>query len=45
MLNKVNQGQKTQKPHVFSHTWKIDPQINMYTKQSRSYTNSDVELV
>jgi hypothetical protein len=25
MLNEVNQTQKIQKPHVFPHIWKIDP--------------------
>jgi hypothetical protein len=25
--------------------WKIDPKINIYTKQARSYTNSDAEHV
>jgi hypothetical protein len=27
-------GSETQKPYVFSHMWKIDPKINIYTKTS-----------
>jgi hypothetical protein len=30
MLSDVSRDQK-QKIHVFSHTWKIDPKINIYT--------------
>jgi hypothetical protein len=29
---------ETQRPHDFSHPWKTNPKINIYTK-----TNSDVE--
>jgi hypothetical protein len=36
---------ETQKMHVFSHTWKTEPKINIYTKTSRSYTNSNVEHI
>jgi hypothetical protein len=31
--------------HVFSHTWKIDPEIIYTKKQARAYTNPDVEYV
>jgi hypothetical protein len=31
MLTEVSQAQK-HKNHIFSHTWKIDPKINIYTK-------------
>jgi hypothetical protein len=31
MLSVVNQDQK-HKIHIFSHVWKIDPKINVYTK-------------
>jgi hypothetical protein len=31
MLSKVSQDQK-QRPHVFSHTWKIEPKKNIYAK-------------
>jgi hypothetical protein len=31
MLSEVSQAQK-QRPPVFSHTWKIDSKINIYTK-------------
>jgi hypothetical protein len=31
MLNEVSQDQKQ---HMFSHMWKIDPKINIYTKTS-----------
>jgi hypothetical protein len=34
MLSKVSQVQETQKPHVFSHTWKIDPKMDLYTNIS-----------
>jgi hypothetical protein len=34
MLREVSQDQKHKKMHVFSHTWKIGPKINMYTKQT-----------
>jgi hypothetical protein len=44
MLSEVSQDQK-HKGHVFSHTWKMDPKINTYTKQAQSYTNPDVERV
>jgi hypothetical protein len=27
-------GSETQKMHVFSHMWKIDPKINIHTKTS-----------
>jgi hypothetical protein len=27
-------GSETKKLHIFSHTWKIDPKINIYTKTS-----------
>jgi hypothetical protein len=33
MLSEVSQDQK-QITHVFSHMWKIDPKINIYTKTS-----------
>jgi hypothetical protein len=33
MLSAVSQDQK-HKSHVFSHMWKIDPKINIYTKTS-----------
>jgi hypothetical protein len=31
MLSEVSQDRNT-KVHVFSHTWKVDPNLNMYTK-------------
>jgi hypothetical protein len=31
--------------HVFSHRWKIDPKINIYTKTNMIYTNSVAEHV
>jgi hypothetical protein len=30
----VKPRSEIQKPHVFSHTWKIDPKISIYTKTS-----------
>jgi hypothetical protein len=33
MLSEVTQDQK-HKSHMFSHMWKIDPKINIYTKPS-----------
>jgi hypothetical protein len=33
MLSDVSQDQK-HKGHIFSHTWKTDPKINIYTKQA-----------
>jgi hypothetical protein len=28
-------GSDTRRPHDFSHTWKTEPKMNMYTKTSK----------
>jgi hypothetical protein len=38
-------GSEGQRPHVFSHTWKIDPKDKSAQKQAWSHTNSYVERV
>jgi hypothetical protein len=38
-------GLETQKLHVFSHTWKIYPKINMYTKISMISCKLSIEHV
>jgi hypothetical protein len=35
MLSEVS-GSETQILHVFSHTWTIDPKINIYTKNKHN---------
>jgi hypothetical protein len=34
MVSEVSQAQKDKGCHGFSHMWKIDPKINIYTKTS-----------
>jgi hypothetical protein len=34
MLSEVSQDQKQKSCHVFSHTWKTDLKMNIYTKTS-----------
>jgi hypothetical protein len=45
MLSEVSHLTQTQKPHVFSHMWKIDPKINKCKNKHDHITNSEVEHV
>jgi hypothetical protein len=42
MLSEVSQ---TWKMYTFPHRGKLDPKINIYTKQAWSYTNSNVKHI
>jgi hypothetical protein len=42
MLSEVSQAQK-HKRHIFSHTWKIDPKINICTKTSMTIHRWEVK--
>jgi hypothetical protein len=41
-LSKVSQDQKHKRHMFFSNTWKIDPKINVYTKNKHDHIQTQM---